>query len=213
MLAACTQPVQQPDIFEATTPDGSQVQVSLRFPVSSCPTGMAAPCYEYTVRLTPQVPFSPTYVVPSSPPSSSTSPVPADSLLARLERLLRRARLAGDSINKDGVNRYIELTSKGAFSTLCALRMAVEPPAYGRVVIRFIDQDGRSRFQRDPESMEEQTLSPGLTDRADLGVKMGEAWVWQGRFADHVLPIGQVRHGMRIEAWLEPACRSLELPE
>lgn len=206
------QPPQPPDTFETRTPDGSLVQVTLRFPVEKCPLGTQSPCYEYIVKVTPKVPFSPSYIVPPAPPNPSASPVPPDSLLARLERQLRTARMAGDSINRDGVNHYVELNSRGAFTTLCALRMAVDSPAYGRVVVKFIDLNDRSRYQRDPESTEEQTLAPGLTDRADMGVKIGDAWIWKGRFAEWALPIQQVRHGMRIKATLVPACRSVELP-
>jgi hypothetical protein len=189
------------------------VHVILTYPVSSCPLGaLPAPCYEYVVLLTPKGDFSPLYVVPREPPLPALSPMPADTLWAQLVRQIRSARARGDSINREGVDQYLKQASRGAFSTVCALRVALDSTAYGRVSIRFYDATGRSVFRRDSQGGIEQALSPGWTDRADEGHMYRRGWLWKGRLSAQALPIDDIQQGATIRARLEPACRSLQPP-
>ncbi len=171
-----------------------------------------APCYRYEIQLTPAVAFNPYYKIPDQPPRPQLSPLRPDSLWAQLERLLIKARMARDSINPAGVDQYLAKVSAGAYPSVCALRMAIDPAAYGRVSVWFYDPSGRSRFQRDPGDVTDQALSPGLTDHADDGHKIGDTWKWTGRVPAEALPLSIFKEGSSIRATLEPACRSADLP-
>jgi hypothetical protein len=211
-LPGCA-PRSAPIELHAETPDGSRVDVTLTYPAAACPVSMQpGPCYQYLVRLTPNSSFSPTFVVPPAQPRPELSPVAADSLLARLERQLREARLKGDSINREGVDHYLEQASRGGYSTLCALRIAVDTATFGRVSLRFYDREGRSLFQRDSQATGDQALSPGWTDPADEGHKSGNSWIWKGRLSVQALSLDGLQQGATLQARLEPACRSLDLP-
>jgi hypothetical protein len=211
ILAACRPPT-QPIALTATTPDGGLVELSLTYPEASCPLGTPSPCYRYEVRFAPTNDFSPFYGMPSAPPRPELSPIPPESLRARLNRQLDTARRAGQAINLEGVNRFLARESHGGFVSLCALRMAIEAPAYGRVVLHFYDAAGKSLYRRDPTATEDQALSPGWTDRADEGHQFGGAWYWKGRFAAEALPLEALARGVTLRATLQPACRSSALP-
>lgn len=211
LLAACSRH-DQPIQLTASTPDGGWVELTLTYPERTCPLGTSPPCFRYEVRFAPGRDFSPFYSLPSAPPRPELSPVPAESLRARLNRQLAVAQRKGEAINLEGVNHYLARESHGAYLSLCALRMTIEPPAYGRVVLHFYDQAGNSLYRRDPASPQDQALFPGWTDRADEGHQFGGSWYWKGRFAAEALPLAELQRGLRLGATLQPACRSSALP-
>lgn len=211
LILGCRTQAVPPIEREAHSLDGSRVQLALSFPAPSCPFGVPSPCYRYHIRFTPVVDFDTGYVVPALPPNPFLSPLPAPTVWAHLTDRLQRAREQAVPITLDGVNRYLDSVSQGGFPSLCALRVALDPPAYGRISLHFVDEQGHSRYRRDPTDTLEQFFMPGLADPVDSVYRADSSWVWIGHFGAEALPLAALRDTLRLQVVLLSACRPATL--